>query len=97
METVLSIIQSFFAGSEFLVPAIWVALGCAVAWFLLSAKRDQELSKKETEMLWKSHKQFNHCSAEKFTEINKRKKILGYVCQCGHEHRQERPLINIRP
>jgi len=96
MEAMLSILQSFFSNAEYLAPTIWVALGCAIAWLLLSAKRDQEISEKEAEMLWKSHKQFNHCSAEKFTEINKGKKILGYVCQCGHEQRQERPIINFR-
>ena len=96
MEAMLSILQSFFSNTEYLVPAMWVTLGCAVAWFLLSAKREQEITAEEAEMLWKSHKQFNHCSAETFNEINKGKKIIGYICQCGHEHKQERPMINIR-
>ena len=94
MEAVLSIFQSFFSNAEYLVPTVWVALGCNVAWFLLSAKRNQEITKKEAEMLWKSHKYFKQCLANKFTEINKGKKIIGYVCQCGHEHKQERPMIN---
>ena len=96
MEAALSIFQSFFSSAEYLVPTMWVALGCAVAWFLLSAKRDKEITKKEVEMLWKSHKQFYHCSAKAFNEINKGKKIIGYLCQCGHEHRQQSPMINIR-
>jgi hypothetical protein len=76
------------------VPTIWVALGCAVAWFLLSAKREQEITEKEAEMLWKSHKQFENCSAEIFEKITKGKKLIGYICQCGHEHKQERPIMS---
>jgi hypothetical protein len=96
MEAVFSIFQSFFSNAEYLVPTIWVTLGCSVAWFLLSAKRDKEITKKEARMLWKSHKQFNHCSANTFKEINKGRKIIGYLCQCGHQHRQQSPMINIR-
>jgi len=96
MEAALSIFQSFFSSAEYLVPTMWVALGCAVAWFLLSAKKYKEITKNEVELLWKSHKQFNHCSAKAFNEINKGKKIIGYLCQCGHEHRQQSPMINIR-
>ena len=94
MEPVLNIIQSIFSNSPYLVPTIWVTLGCAVAWFLLSAKTNQEITEEEAEMLWKTHKQFKHCSAETFIEINKGKKLIGYICQCGHEHKQERPIIN---
>jgi len=94
MQTVLNIIQFISSNAEYLVPTIWVTLGCTVTWFVLSAKREQEITQKEAEMLWKSHKQFNNCSAETFTEITKGKKIIGYICQCGHEHKQERPITN---
>jgi hypothetical protein len=94
MEAALSLFQSFFTNIEYLVPTVWVAFGCVVAWFLLSAKRIQEITINEAEILWKSHKQFNHCTAENFTKITKGKKLIGYVCQCGHEHKQERPIIN---
>ena len=94
MQEVLTIFQSFFSNAEYLVPTVWVALGCVVAWFLLSAKTNQEITEEEAEMLWKTHKQFKHCSAETFIEINKGKKLIGYSCHCGHEHKQERPIIN---
>lgn len=94
IDSILSIFQSFSTIAEYLVPTMWVALGCAVAWFLLSAKQNQKLTVEETEILWKSHKQFNHCSAKAFTEITKGKKIIGYICQCGHKHKQHRPIIN---
>jgi len=94
IQSVLSIFQSFFSSPEYLVPTMWVAFGCAVAWFLLSAKREQEITVEEAEMLWKSHKQFKQCLAKKFTKITKGKKLIGYICQCGHEHKQERPIVD---
>lgn len=94
MDAGLSIIQSLFSNAQYLVPTLWVTLGCAVAWFLLSAKREQEITEKEAEMLWKSHKQFKHCSAKKFIKIVKGKKLIGYNCQCGYQYKQERPIIN---
>ena len=94
MEAVLSLFQSFFTNIEYLVPTVWVAFGCVAAWFLLSAKKHEPITSKEAEVLWKSHKQFMHCAAKKFNEIKKGKSTIGYVCHCGHEHKQERPIIN---
>jgi hypothetical protein len=96
MEPTLSLLQTFFSNMEYLVPTVWVALGCTVAWFLLSAKKQHNMTTEEVEILWKSHKQFKQCTAKKYTEIKKEKHIIGYVCECGYEHEQERPLINFR-
>jgi hypothetical protein len=96
MEAFFSFLQSFSPIAQYVVPSIWVALGCAVTWYLLSAKRLHEITSHETEILWKTHKQFSRCSAKKFEKITKTKKIFGYICQCGFQHMQERPIINIR-
>jgi hypothetical protein len=96
VQSILSVLQSVVSSAEYLVPTMWVALGCTVAWFLLSAKTELEITEKEAEMLWKAHKQFDNCSAEIFTKITKGKKLIGYICQCGHEHKQERPIISFR-
>lgn len=93
-ELVISAIQQFFSQPEFLVPTVWVAFGCVLAWFLLSAKKHHTIGDKELEMLWKSHKQFNHCNATKFEPIQKQMKTIGYKCECGHQHIQHRPLID---
>ena len=90
----LSMLQSFFSHPEFLVPTLWVAFGCTLAWYLLAAKRCQAINTQEINLLWKSHKQFNHCAANEFEPIMKGKKIVGYMCECGHKHMQERPIIN---
>ena len=92
----LSFLQTIVSSAEYLVPTMWVALGCTFAWFLLSAKNEQEITEEEVEILWKSHKQFDNCSAEIFEKITKGNKIIGYICECGHKHKQERPLISFK-
>ena len=94
IEAIIFAIQSFFSHPEFLVPTMWVAFGCTLAWFLLSAKRHHTIDKEELEMLWKTHKQFNNCKANVYEPIMKGDKIIGYMCECGHRHLQHRPLVN---
>jgi hypothetical protein len=94
LESIVSFIQSFFSHPEYLVPTLWVTLGCTLAWYLLSAKRYHSIDPQELNLLWQTHKQFNNCTANKFEPITKGKKIVGYKCQCGHKHLQQRPIIN---
>ena len=93
-DALVSAIQTFFSHPEFLVPTLWVALGCTLGWYLLSAQQWQEIDSKELHVLWKTHKQFNNCSAKKFEPIVKGTKTVGYKCECGHQHLQKRPIIN---
>jgi hypothetical protein len=94
VDVVFSALESFFSHPEFLVPTLWVTFGCTLAWYLLSAQRWQAVDPEELKVLWKTHKQFNGCTAKKFEPIIKGKKTVGYRCQCGHEHLQKRPLID---
>ena len=96
LQELFTVIQSFFAHPEFLVPTLWVSFGCTISWYILSAKKCQALTPHEVQMLWKTHKQFNQCTADEFEPIHKGKKIVGYKCQCGHQHLQERPIINFK-
>ena len=94
LQSLFSAAQSFLDHPEFLVPTVWVTFGCTLAWYLLSAKRYHAITGHEVQMLWETHKQFNHCTANGFEPIHKGKKLVGYKCECGHKHLQERPLIN---
>ena len=95
LAQVLNHLKTFLTNPLFLVPTVWVSFGCVFSWFILSAKKHQPVSDKEVEMLWKSHKQFSQCKAKKYEKITKGKTIIGYKCQCGYEHKQKRPIINI--
>ena len=81
--------------SGVLIPAIWLSLGFATAWFLLSAKRVVPLSFEEAETLWKVHKQNSKCIAKKWNEINRSKELIGFECECGHKHVQKKHIINV--
>jgi len=94
LQSLFTTLQSFFSHPEFLVPTLWVTFGCTLAWYLLAAKRCQAISTQELNLLWQTHKQFDHCTATEFEPIMKGKKIVGYKCECGHKHLQERPIIN---
>jgi len=93
-QPLMSLWESFFSHPEFLVPTVWVTFGCTLSWYLLSAKRYQEITTREVDLLWKTHKQFTHCVAKKFEPITKGKGIVGYRCQCGHKHLQKRPIVD---
>ena len=82
-------------GSGVLIPAIWLSLGFATAWLLLSAKRAVPLSRKEAETLWKFHKQKTKCRAKSWQEIVRGNKLIGFECECGHKHIQKRHIIVI--
>lgn len=93
-QPLMSLLESFFSQPELLVPTLWVTFGCTLAWYLLSAKTYKEITTREVDLLWKTHKQFSHCIAKKFEPITKRKRIVGYRCHCGHKHLQKRPIVN---
>ncbi|MCW4015878.1 MAG: hypothetical protein NWF06_05860 [Candidatus Bathyarchaeota archaeon] len=88
------ILDALFS-SGVLIPAIWLSLGLATAWFLLSAKRVVPLTTKEAETLWKVHKQQMQCNADGWREIVRNEKIVGFECECGHKHIQKKHIITI--
>jgi len=92
-----SIVQLLDAllNSGVLIPAIWLSLGFATAWFLLSAKRVVPLTREEAETLWKFHKQKTDCQAQGWRELVRGEKIVGFECECGHKHVQKKHLITI--
>ena len=81
--------------SGVLIPAIWLSLGFVIAWLLLSAKRVVPLTRKEAETLWKFHKQKTKCRAEGWREIVRGNELIGFECECGHEHVQKKHIITI--
>ncbi|PVX23763.1 MAG: hypothetical protein CW691_09710 [Candidatus Bathyarchaeum sp.] len=81
--------------SGVLIPAIWLSLGFATAWFLLSAKRVVPLTQKEAETLWRVHKQKMLCKAKSWREIVRGDKVVGFECECGHKHVQKKHIITI--
>lgn len=91
----MTLILDVLLDSGVLIPAIWLSLGLAIAWLLLSAKRVVPLSREEAETLWKFHKQKTGCRAESWREIVRGNRIVGFECACGHKHVQKKHIITI--
>ena len=81
--------------SGVLIPGLALAFGFYIAYILLSARHDVPMTKEEAETLWKFHKQKDCCKAKTWQEITKRKKLVGYECECGFRHIQKKHLVTV--
>ena len=81
--------------SGVLIPGLALCFGFYIAYVLLSAKNVIPMTPEEIETLWKFHKQTKCCKAETWHEITKKKKLIGYECDCGFKQIQKKPLINV--
>jgi hypothetical protein len=79
--------------SGVLIPGLALCFGFYIAYLLLSARHVVPLTREEAETLWKFHKQKTGCKAETWREITKKKKLIGFECECGFKHIQKKPLI----
>ena len=97
MNNLLSTLGLFGAllDSGALVPGLALCFGLYIAYVLLSARHNVPMTKEEIETLWKFHKQTKCCKAKGWNELTKKKKVIGYECQCGFQHIQKKPLINL--
>jgi hypothetical protein len=81
--------------SGVLIPSLALAFGFYIAYILLSARNVFPMTKEEAETLWKFHKQKDCYKAEKWHEVIKRNKIVGYECECGFRHIQNKHLVAV--
>jgi hypothetical protein len=81
--------------SGVLIPGLALCFGFYVAYVLLSARNVVPMTSVEIETLWKFHKQTKCCKAETWHEITKKKKLIGYECECGFKQIQKKPLITV--
>ena len=78
-----------------LIPGVALCFGLYIGYILLSARNVIPLTKDEIDTLWKFHRQTKCCKAKTWHEITKKKKLIGYECECGFQHIQKKPLINV--
>jgi hypothetical protein len=81
--------------SGVLIPGLALCFGFYIAYLLLSARHVVPMTPEEAETLWKFHKQNTGCKAETWHEITKKKKLIGFECECGFKHIQKKPLITV--
>jgi len=97
VKKLLSILGLFGAllDSGALIPGVALCLGLYIGYILLSARNVVPMTKDEIDSLWKFHKQTKCCNAKTWHEITKKKKVIGYECECGFKQIQNKPLINV--
>ena len=94
MEQILELLETLL-DSGVLIPGLALCLGFYIAYLLLSARNVVPMSREEAETLWKFHKQKTGCNAETWREITKKKKLIGFECECGFKHIQKKPLVSV--
>jgi len=90
----LGLLEAFLE-SGVLIPGLALCFGFYIAYILLSARNVVPMSKEEAEKLWKFHRQIKCCKAQTWHEITKKKKLVGYECECGHKHIQKKHLVTV--
>jgi hypothetical protein len=97
VKTLAQILELFEAllDSGVLIPGLALCFGFYIAYLLLSARNVVPMTREEAETLWKFHKQKTGCKAETWREITKKKKLVGFECECGFKHIQKKPLITV--
>lgn len=94
MLEILGNLSEFFGNNLVIwIPALWLGFAFVVTWYLFSAKQHAPITHREAEMLWQVHKQKAQCGAEEWESLERRRKIIGFKCACGHKHVQERPVV----
>ena len=81
--------------SGVLIPGLALCFGFYIAYVLLSARNVVPMTSEEIDTLWKFHKQTKCCKAETWHEITKKKKVIGYECDCGFKQIQKKHLITV--
>ena len=94
MAQILGLFEAIL-DSGVLIPGLALCFGFYIAYVLLSARNVVPVTKEEIDTLWKFHRQTKCCKAATWHEITKKKKIVGYECECGFQHIQKKPLITV--
>ena len=90
----LGLLESFLE-SGVLIPGLALCFGFYIVYVLLSARNVMPMSRDEAEKLWRFHRQTKCCNAQTWKEIEKKKKLVGFECDCGHKHIQKKHLITV--
>lgn len=77
---------------EIIVPVAWAVFLMYTVWYFTSARHYAPLSLQEVKMLWKIHKRNAQCASQRWREIRRRDKIIGFECGCGYKHVQKKPI-----
>jgi hypothetical protein len=78
-------------------PAVWALLTTYLAWYFTRAKRWSPLTLTEARQLWIIHKRATRCNGKRWRQVKKQGQTVGFRCECGHMHLQEKPVVAHAP
>ena len=80
-----------------IMPSIWACLALYAAWFFVRLKSYSAISPTEAKQLWMIHRRDANCNGRKWRQVKRGKKTIGYECECGYKHLQQKPIIGRTP
>jgi len=82
---------------EVYMTALWGLFTVYLVWYSTSAKHYAPITVNDARILWLIHKTRTQCSAKKWREVKRAKKVVGFECECGYKHIQRRPIVSSDP
>ena len=74
------------------MPSSWVCLTIYVAWYFSRVKRYSAITPTEAKQLWTIHRHDAHCNGKKWRQLKNGKQTIGFECECGFKHVQQKPI-----
>jgi len=90
-------LESLIQNLWIITPAVWVLLVSYLTWYFAKVKRYSPISQTEAKQLWIIHKQSSNCCGKKWHQVKNRNQTVGFECECGYKHMQEKPLVAHSP
>jgi len=90
---VKSMMEIFIPNLWVLTPTLWLCFASYITWYITKAKHYSPITQTEAKQLWKIHRRNMNCNGRKWRQIKCGGKTVGFQCECGHKHIQERPIV----
>jgi hypothetical protein len=88
-----NMIEAFTSNLYVLMPASWASFTIYIIWYITKAKHYSPITPLEARQLWTIHKETTHCNGQKWRQIKRSGKTIGFQCECGHKYIQKRPIV----
>jgi hypothetical protein len=89
--------EVFISNLYIIVPAFWACFTVYILWYVTKAKHYSAITPIEARQLWTIHKQNTNCNGRKWRQIRRGDDTIGFQCECGYRHVQQRPIVASMP
>jgi hypothetical protein len=92
LEVFTNLMNLFITRTDVVMPLLWGGATAYTLWYFFGAKRVVPINPGDAKILWKLHKQGTQCTANTWRRIFRNNHVVGFECDCGHKHLQQRPV-----